>query len=105
KSHFLIHDQLSQDKVFQLIEDLYDPGYYSSNLCYSNKPQPGLELSGKNANIRPIGYSSSYEDSYATFQEAGFVVISNLVLFSRPCVSSSGPSYYPGPVAYAAAGP
>ncbi|GIY10889.1 alpha-1-macroglobulin [Caerostris darwini] len=99
-------DQLSQDKVFQLIEDLYDPGYYSSNLCYSNKPQPGLELSGKNANIRPTGYSSSYEDSYATFQEAGFVVISNLVLFSRPCVSSSGPSYYPGPgVAYAAAGP
>ncbi|GIY82567.1 alpha-1-inhibitor 3, partial [Caerostris extrusa] len=33
-------DQLSQDKVFELIEDLYDPGYYSSNLCYSNKPQP-----------------------------------------------------------------
>ncbi|GIX94006.1 alpha-2-macroglobulin-like protein 1, partial [Caerostris darwini] len=81
-------DQLSEDKVFQLIEDLYDPGYYSPNLCYDNKPQPGLELSTGNSKIRPIGYSSSYEDSYATFQDAGFLVISNLILFSRPCVDS-----------------
>ncbi|GIY63384.1 hypothetical protein CEXT_236301 [Caerostris extrusa] len=81
---------------FQLVEDMYHPGYYSAtNLCYSDRPQPGLEMSEKNSKIRPTGYS-----------EAGFMVISNLVLFSRPCVKIQIiPAEYgttPGIVAFSA---
>ncbi|GBM68563.1 Alpha-2-macroglobulin-like protein 1 [Araneus ventricosus] len=89
-------DQLTKDRIFQLQSGLNPPSYYdSSNFCNSDKSQPGLEPSAGNSKINPTdsSYSSSYEDSYAVFQDAGFLVISNLVLFSRPCSNGGGGGY------------
>ncbi|CAL1263350.1 unnamed protein product [Larinioides sclopetarius] len=88
-------DQLTKDKIFQYLSNMDPPSYYSSNFCYSDKIQPGLQSVDKSPKVNPTDafYSSSYEDSYAAFQDAGFLVISNLVLFSRPCARNSyGPS-------------
>ncbi|GBO24817.1 hypothetical protein AVEN_271572-1, partial [Araneus ventricosus] len=90
-------DQLTKDRIFQLQSGLNPPSYYgSSNFCNSDKSQPGLEPSSGNSKVNPTDsfYSSSYEDSYAAFQEAGFLVISNLVLFSRPCSNGGGGGGY-----------
>ncbi|KAF8794905.1 Murinoglobulin-1 like protein [Argiope bruennichi] len=93
-------DQLTKDKVFQILSNLNPPTYYGSNFCYSDKIQPGLQSVNTSSKVNPTDafYSSSYEDSYAAFQDAGFLVISNLILFSRPCATYSRPSY--GPVPY-----
>ncbi|GBN91533.1 hypothetical protein AVEN_55262-1, partial [Araneus ventricosus] len=90
------NDQLTKDRVFQFLEDLNTDSYYSSDLCDRKKSQPGLESSTiTTINSSPDTHqASSYEDSYAAFQEAGFVVISNLILFSRPCKDYGGGSYY-----------
>ncbi|GBN43760.1 C3 and PZP-like alpha-2-macroglobulin domain-containing protein 8, partial [Araneus ventricosus] len=98
-------DQLTKDNIFQFLSDMDPPSYYSNNFCNSDQTQPGLQSKYKNSKVNPTDsfYSSSYEDSYAAFQDAGFLVISNLVLFSRPCARSNyGPSPRFGPVAYAA---
>ncbi|GFS48620.1 murinoglobulin-1 [Nephila pilipes] len=99
-------DQLTKDRIFQLLDDLNPDNYfYSPNPCYRDIPQPGLPPSKtkKNNNGGPSYSSSSYEDSYSSFQDAGYLVISNLILFSRPC-SSNGVGYGPG-VAYGPGGP
>ncbi|KAF8794903.1 Murinoglobulin-1 like protein [Argiope bruennichi] len=90
------NDQLTKDKVFQLLEDLNTNDYYTSyDLCDSMKSQPGLSSEVTQISSSPDSYhASSYEDSYAAFQEAGFLVISNLILFSRPCIGNGGGSYY-----------
>ncbi|KAF8794906.1 CD109 antigen like protein [Argiope bruennichi] len=67
-------NRLTKDKIFQLQSNLNPPSYYgSNNFCYSDKSQPGLEPSEANSKINPTDsfYSSSYEDSYAAFQDAG----------------------------------
>ncbi|CAL1263351.1 unnamed protein product [Larinioides sclopetarius] len=89
------NDQLTKDIVFQLLEDINTDTYYSTDLCDGKKSQPGLESSAINKiNSSPDTHqASSYEDSYAAFQEAGFLVISNLILFSRPCKSYGGGLY------------
>ncbi|GFX13505.1 alpha-2-macroglobulin [Trichonephila clavipes] len=93
-------DQLSKDNIFQLVEDMNRNNYYNSNPCYKNIPQPGLQSSSpRSSSIQPSYSASSYEDSLASFQEAGYLVISNLILFTRPC-SNNGPQPQPisGPV-------
>ncbi|GFQ91799.1 alpha-1-inhibitor 3 [Trichonephila clavata] len=84
-------DQLTKDNIFQRIEDL-NSNYYSSNPCNENIPQPGLQSSSPSSNVGPpYPYSSSsYEDSLGTFQDAGYLVISNLILFTRPCSNNGG---------------
>ncbi|GFS90047.1 alpha-2-macroglobulin, partial [Nephila pilipes] len=78
-------DQLTKDKIFQLIEDMNRNQYYGSNPCHENIPQPGLQSSSSKI-AQPHSYSSSsYEDSLSAFQDAGYLVISNLILFTRPC--------------------
>ncbi|XP_055924186.1 alpha-2-macroglobulin-like [Argiope bruennichi] len=108
-------DQLTKDKVFQFLSNLDPPTYYSSDFCYTDKTQPGLQSMDKDSKVNPKNsfYSSSYEDSYAAFQDAGFLVISNLILFSRPCSVGGGGGFGPmpiagpdgGPIPFMAAGP
>ncbi|GFT22478.1 ovostatin homolog, partial [Nephila pilipes] len=96
-------DQLTKDNVFQLIEDMNRNNYYSSNPCNENIPQPGLQSSPRSKIIQPQPYSSSsYEDSLASFQDAGYLVISNLILFTRPC-SNNGVMSISGPVRHSKA--
>ncbi|GFY43520.1 c3 and PZP-like alpha-2-macroglobulin domain-containing protein 8, partial [Trichonephila inaurata madagascariensis] len=84
-------DQLNKVNIFQLVEDMNRNNYYNSNPCYENIPQPGLQSSSpRSSSIQPSYSASSYEDSLASFQEAGYLVISNLILFTRPC-SNNGP--------------
>lgn len=93
------NDQLTKDKIFQLIENMDTGIYYSTNPCNEDIPQPGLYSTNAASIIRPPQpwSTSSYEDSYAAFQGAGYLVISNLILFTRPC-SNIGGGYGGGPI-------
>ncbi|XP_042903031.1 alpha-2-macroglobulin isoform X2 [Parasteatoda tepidariorum] len=81
-------DQLTKEKVFQMVANFDSNQYYPSNPCYRSKVQPGLE----NAAVQklfipfpPVGSSSNYEDSLSAFQTSGLLVISDLYVFTRPC--------------------
>ncbi|GFQ91798.1 alpha-1-macroglobulin [Trichonephila clavata] len=81
-------DQLTKDKLFQRLQRM-DPNnyeYYGSDPCNAVIPQPGLKssqsFSGRGSSI----YTRSiYDDAYGIFTGIGYLVISNLILFSRPC--------------------
>ncbi|GFS48629.1 murinoglobulin-1 [Nephila pilipes] len=92
------NDQLTKDKIFRLKENMDSGIYYSINPCNEDVPQPGLYSTKASSIIRPPHpwSTSPYEDSYGTFQEAGFLVISNLILFTRPCFNNGG--YGSGPI-------
>ncbi|GFS90052.1 alpha-1-inhibitor 3 [Nephila pilipes] len=62
-------EQLTKDKIFQFIEDSNTDSYYNSDPCNDDIPQPGLQSSKLNF----------------WKWDAGYLVISNLILFSRPC--------------------
>ncbi|GIY49716.1 murinoglobulin-1 [Caerostris extrusa] len=94
------NDQLTKEKIFQLIESMDTGIYYSNNPCNEGTPQPGLYSTKSSSMIRPIPgpwSSSSYEDSLSSFKDAGFLVISNLIVFTRPCTNNGG-GYGGGPV-------
>ncbi|GIY10891.1 murinoglobulin-1 [Caerostris darwini] len=94
------NDQLTKEKIFQLIENMDTGIYYSNNPCNEGTPQPGLYSTKSSSMIRPIPgpwSSSSYEDSLSSFKDAGFLVISNLRVFTRPCTNNGG-GYGGGPV-------
>ncbi|GFX13478.1 murinoglobulin-1 [Trichonephila clavipes] len=86
------NDQLTKDKIFQLIENMDTGIYYSTNPCNEDIPQPGLYSTKGLSIIRPPHpwSTSSYEDSFAAFQDAGYLVISDLILFTRPCSNNGG---------------
>ncbi|GFR23611.1 murinoglobulin-1 [Trichonephila clavata] len=86
------NDQLTKDKIFQLVENMDTGIYYSTNPCNEDIPQPGLYSTKGASIIRPPHpwSTSSYEDSFAAFQDAGYLVISDLILFTRPCSNNGG---------------
>ncbi|XP_055930370.1 alpha-1-inhibitor 3-like isoform X3 [Argiope bruennichi] len=86
------NDQLTKDKIFQIIDRMDSGIYYSNNPCNEKIPQPGLYSTKATSIIRPPGpwASSSYEDALSAFRDAGYLVISNLKLFTRPCTSGGG---------------
>ncbi|KAG8180428.1 hypothetical protein JTE90_022775 [Oedothorax gibbosus] len=92
-------DQLTKDKIYQLVQSFDSGVYYGTNPCNDRKPQPGL-YAASTIIKPPGGYSTSqYQDSFASFQDSGLLVISNLILFTRPCSSEGGyggsSDYYP----------
>ncbi|KAG8180424.1 hypothetical protein JTE90_022773 [Oedothorax gibbosus] len=95
------NNQLTKDKIFQLINDMNIDDYYPDDLCNQDNPkQPGLE----DKIILPPGpdSSSSSDDTYAVFQTSGLLTISNLRLFTRQCKNNDyrppgRPVYYDSP--------
>nr|BAR45588.1 alpha-2-macroglobulin 2 [Hasarius adansoni] len=85
-------DQLTPEKVFRALESLDTSMYYGINHCNEKIRQPGLYSASSKYLPRPPQpwSSSSYEDSLAAFENAGFLVISDLILFTRPCKSRGG---------------
>ncbi|CAL1263347.1 unnamed protein product [Larinioides sclopetarius] len=92
------NNQLTKEKIFQILESLDNGNYYGGNPCNEQIPQPGLYSTKATSSIRPPGHwtSSSYQDSLTSFRDAGLLVISNLGLFNRPCTSGGG--YGGGPI-------
>lgn len=85
-------DQLTPKKIFRILESLDSGMYYGVNHCNEKVRQPGLYKSSSIFPPRPPHpwSSSSFEDSLAAFENAGFLVISDLILFTRPCKSRGG---------------
>lgn len=84
-------DQLTKERVFQLLGNMDTNNYYSTNPCYEQKAQPGLLASGKSIILPPPPFlTSTYEDALTAFQESGFLVVSDLLLFTRPCNNGGG---------------
>ncbi|XP_035207333.1 ovostatin-like isoform X2 [Stegodyphus dumicola] len=85
-------EQLTTEKIFSILESR-EYVHYGSNPCNEPAPQPGLYKSAPldySSIVMPRPWSSSsYEDALAAFYNAGFVVISNLTLFTRPCKSNN----------------
>jgi hypothetical protein len=87
-------DQLTTEKIFRILESFDSGMYYGVNHCNEEVRQPGLYKSANSMILPPRPptpwSSSSYEDSLAAFENAGFLVISDLVLFTRPCKTRGG---------------
>nr|WBW70092.1 venom protein [Lampona murina] len=86
-------DQLTSEKIFRILENLDNGMYYGVNHCNEDVRQPGLYMASSQIHPpRPPQpwSSSSYEDSLAGFENAGLLVISDLILFTRPCKSRGG---------------
>ncbi|GFT33425.1 murinoglobulin-1 [Trichonephila clavipes] len=79
-------DQLTKDEIFQRIEEINKNNYYDPSPCNNVIPQPGLKPSKSISGSGLSSYSTSvYDDAYGIFTDIGYLVISNLILFSRPC--------------------
>ncbi|KAG8180425.1 hypothetical protein JTE90_022774 [Oedothorax gibbosus] len=83
-------DQLTAEKVFQLIQSMDTGIYYETDPCNSNSPQPGLLKRSTIIRPPPPGSYSNFKDSYNSFQNAGFLIISDLFVITRPCITSNG---------------
>ncbi|XP_015921584.2 alpha-2-macroglobulin isoform X2 [Parasteatoda tepidariorum] len=91
------NEQLTKERIFQMLSRFDDNDYYSTNPCYQNPIQPGLQNAAvKSLSIAypPGGNSYSYQDSLSAFSTSGYLVISNLYIFTRPC--ENAPRFGPG---------
>ncbi|GBO33769.1 Ovostatin, partial [Araneus ventricosus] len=64
------NNQLTKERIFQILESLDSGNYYGGNPCNEQIPQPGLYSTKEASIIRPPGHwtSSSYQDSLTSFQ-------------------------------------
>ncbi|XP_042903027.1 murinoglobulin-1 isoform X2 [Parasteatoda tepidariorum] len=87
------NDQLTKEGIFQRLDNMDSNHYYTNNPCHQKVPQPGL-YSGRASSSILIppgsGGTNSYDDSLSAFQSSGFLVISDLILFTRPCMKGEG---------------